>query len=236
MFYLRSWMTTSSPDLAFATQDKALKAARQVMDQLGGSDHKPVLLRVEKNTTSTLPRWNYKKANWDHFTELMNELAVPINARSNRGARAITEAIIKSAEKAIPRGARKNYRPYWTEELEELENEVKTILPKGVYGAMYAEDMTIWATEEHTGSLVHLQMVLDALRMWRGKWLMKINAEKVTFATFTLSTKFQTVRLKKREHPLREEPFPTYLRVTFDKRLTRKAQSDKCQERGILRI
>ncbi|GFS03617.1 hypothetical protein ElyMa_006475400 [Elysia marginata] len=42
-FYSRSWMTTSTPDLAFATEDIALKTTRQVMDQLGGSDHKPVL-------------------------------------------------------------------------------------------------------------------------------------------------------------------------------------------------
>ncbi|GFS25227.1 RNA-directed DNA polymerase from mobile element jockey-like [Elysia marginata] len=131
-FYSRSWMTTSTPDLAFATEDIALKKTRLVMDQLGGSDHKPVLLRVEMNTarnaTSTLPRWNFKKANWDHFTAVTDELAVSINARSkntNREAKAITEAIIKSAKKAIPRGARKNYRLYWTEELEELENEVK---------------------------------------------------------------------------------------------------------------
>ncbi|GFR76671.1 reverse transcriptase-like protein [Elysia marginata] len=71
--------------------------------------------------------------------------------------------------------------------------------------------------------------------MWTEKWLMKINHEKATFTTFTLSTKSQTVRLKIGEHQLQEEPSPTYLEVTFDKRLTWKAQSDKCQERGILR-
>ncbi|GFS03926.1 hypothetical protein ElyMa_002900200 [Elysia marginata] len=84
-------------------------------------------MNTARNATSTLPRWNYKKANWDHFTTLTDELAVSINACSkntNLAAKAITEAIIKSAKKAIPRGARKNYRPYWTEELEELENEV----------------------------------------------------------------------------------------------------------------
>ncbi|GFR66183.1 hypothetical protein ElyMa_001963200 [Elysia marginata] len=101
------------------------------MDQLGGSDHKPVLLRVEMNTartaTPTLSGWNYKKANWDHLTALADGIAVSINTRSKnttRGAKAITEAIIKFAKEAIPRGARKNYRSYWTEELEELENEV----------------------------------------------------------------------------------------------------------------
>ncbi|GFR69730.1 hypothetical protein ElyMa_002057100 [Elysia marginata] len=89
-------------------------------------------MNTTRNATSTLPRWNYKKANWDHFTALTAKLAVTSTARSknaNRGTKAITEAIIKSAKKAIPvpRGARKNYRPrpYWTEKLEELENEIK---------------------------------------------------------------------------------------------------------------
>ncbi|GFS02434.1 selectin protein [Elysia marginata] len=84
--YLRSWTTNSTPDLAFATEAIAFKTTRQVMDQLRGSDHKPVLMRVEMNTTrnatSALPNWNYKKANWDHFTALTDKLAVPINARS----------------------------------------------------------------------------------------------------------------------------------------------------------
>ncbi|GFR60787.1 RNA-directed DNA polymerase from mobile element jockey [Elysia marginata] len=115
-------------------------------------------------------------------------------------------------------------------------NDIQTIVPKGVYGTMYADDMAIWATEEYTGTAqARLQLALDALRMWTEKWLMKINPEKTTFTTFTLSTKSQTVHLKIGDHQLREEQSPTYLGVTFDKRLTWKAQTDKCQERGILR-
>ncbi|GFR86745.1 RNA-directed DNA polymerase from mobile element jockey [Elysia marginata] len=115
-------------------------------------------------------------------------------------------------------------------------NDCQTILPKGVYGAIYADDMAIWTTEEYIGTAqARLQLALEALRMWTEKWLMKINPEKTTYTTFTLSTKSQTVHLKIGEHQLREEPSPTYLGVTFDKRLTRKAQTDKCQEWGILR-
>ncbi|GFR99360.1 hypothetical protein ElyMa_004526600 [Elysia marginata] len=78
--------------------------------------------------------------------------------------------------------------------------------------------------EEYSGTAqMCLQMALDALRMWKEKWLMKVDAEKTTLTTFTLSTKFQTVRLEIGEYKLREEPFPTYLGVTFDKRLTWKA-------------
>ncbi|GFS03623.1 RNA-directed DNA polymerase from mobile element jockey [Elysia marginata] len=79
-------------------------------------------------------------------------------------------------------------------------NDIQTIIPKGVYGAIYADDMAIWATEEYTGTAqARLQLALEALRMWTEKWLTKINPEKTTFTTFTLSTTSQTVRLKIRE-------------------------------------
>ncbi|GFS18807.1 RNA-directed DNA polymerase from mobile element jockey-like [Elysia marginata] len=112
------------------------------------------------------------------------------------------------------------------------------MLPTAVYGAMYADDMAMWAIEEYTGTAqTRLRMAPDALRTWTEKWLMNINPEKTTFTTFTLSTKSQTVglRLKIGEHQLREEPSPTYRGVTFDKRLTWKALTDKCQKSGILR-
>ncbi|GFS08904.1 reverse transcriptase [Elysia marginata] len=70
---------------------------------------------------------------------------------------------------------------------------------------MYADDMAIWATQECTGTAqARLQLALDALRMWTGTWLMKINHN------FHI-IKFQTVRLKIGEHQLREESSPTYL-------------------------
>ncbi|GFR60643.1 hypothetical protein ElyMa_005412600 [Elysia marginata] len=33
-----------------------------------------------------------------------------------------------------------------------LMNDIQTILPTGVYGAMYSDDMAIWATEKYTGT------------------------------------------------------------------------------------
>lgn len=33
-----------------------------------------------------------------------------------------TSAILKAATESIPRGARKEYKPYWTEELQEVED------------------------------------------------------------------------------------------------------------------
>ena len=130
-YYSRSWMTTSTPDLAFATEEIALKTTREVDKQLGGSDHKPIILTVDmchkREQQPTFTRWNYKKANWDLFATLTDQLAVKLNARSHKVdkvAKELTQHILNAAKRAIPRGARKNYRPYWTDELEQLEAEV----------------------------------------------------------------------------------------------------------------
>ena len=63
-FYSRRWRTTSTPDLAFCTEDIHGDVTREVGEQLGGSDHRPVFLALSKTTASNpvLPRWNYKKA------------------------------------------------------------------------------------------------------------------------------------------------------------------------------
>ncbi|RUS82209.1 hypothetical protein EGW08_010023 [Elysia chlorotica] len=69
-------------------------------------------------------------------------------------------------------------------------NDIQKIIPKGVNAALYADDLAIWATEESIGTAkVRLQNALDNLKMWTHDWIMKVNAEKTTYTTFTLSTK-----------------------------------------------
>ena len=78
-YYSRSWMKTSTPDLAFATEDIALKTCREVDNQLGGSDHRPVILTIDnlpqRREAPHFTRWNYKKAKWDLFRSLTNEMS-----------------------------------------------------------------------------------------------------------------------------------------------------------------
>jgi endonuclease/exonuclease/phosphatase family metal-dependent hydrolase len=45
-FYSRRWHTTSTPDLAFVTDDLYARTTRTVLKQLGGSDHKPIKLSI----------------------------------------------------------------------------------------------------------------------------------------------------------------------------------------------
>ena len=52
--------------------------------------------------------------------------------------------------------------------------------------------------------------------MWTHDWIMKDNAEKITYTTFTLSTKKTSVILTLNGQKLREENNPKYLGITFD--------------------
>ena len=84
-FYSSCWHTTSTPDTALCTEDLHSITLREVGDQLGGSDHIPAYLTLEARTVqaSTLPRWNYKKANWPlyrHRTSILTN-RIPVYDR-----------------------------------------------------------------------------------------------------------------------------------------------------------
>ena len=75
----------------------------------------------------TFPRWNYSKADWVKFTTLSDKLCKSVkcdDSNVNKACENFNKAILEAANRRIPCGGRRNYRPYWTEELQELENEV----------------------------------------------------------------------------------------------------------------
>lgn len=123
-FYSRRWHTTTTPDLAFCTDDIHQKISRKVCDQLGGSDHRPVMLSIAETTTpvhAQLPRWNYKKANWSKFEARTNEITRDIEIEGkniNNVVKALNTGILKAAKDSIPRGVRKDYKPYWSNEIQ----------------------------------------------------------------------------------------------------------------------
>ena len=123
-FYSRRWKTTTSPDLAFCTDDLHKRSSRTVEDQLGGSDHRPVVITISGETNEKPKceaRWNYKKAKWKLFEIRTNELTkdLKIEGRNiNNVVRDFNNTVLKAAKECIPRGARKEYKPFWTEELQ----------------------------------------------------------------------------------------------------------------------
>ncbi|XP_012941411.1 uncharacterized protein LOC106012589 [Aplysia californica] len=129
-FYSRAWHSTTTPDLALCTENLHRHLSRTVETQLGGSDHRPVLLTIVESLpedSPKRPRWNYKKADWRLFRIRTNELTKNIAVFDKNINNAITEFnenILKSAKETIPRGVRKNYTPYWTPELQKTHNDL----------------------------------------------------------------------------------------------------------------
>ena len=106
-FYSRRWRSTTTPDLGFSTDDIEKSTSRTVLDQLAGSDHRPILIRMQLNmkrlSKFVPPRWNFKRANWAKFSHLLEGLTAKINPRSNqidRTTKQFQEAIKMQRSKA----------------------------------------------------------------------------------------------------------------------------------------
>ena len=102
---------------------------REVGDQLGGSDHRPAYLTLEARTVqaSTLPRWNYKKANWSlyrHRTSILTNSIQVYDRDMNIVIKECNNYVLHAAKESIPKGVRKDYKPYWNEDLNNKHNEL----------------------------------------------------------------------------------------------------------------
>ena len=118
-------------------------------------------------------------------------------------------------------------------------NDILKDMPSNIRGAIYADDLVIWCTEEHLPTAqFRLQLALDRLNDWTKKWFVKINAAKTTFTIFTLSPKIRgsIVKLKIDDHFLKQDNNPTYLGITFDQTLTWRQQIEKAETRAKSRL
>ena len=93
--------------------------------------------------------------------------------------------------------------------------------------------MVLWCSGEHlTTANYRLQQALNILERWT-KWLLvKINPRKTTYTIFSFSTKELKAKLHINGRTLLAENNPTYLRVTFDRRLTWKQQTEEAEARA----
>ena len=127
-FSSRRWILASTPDLAFATEDLSRKNSRKVLSQLAGSDHRLAInLQYRPSNPKTFPTWNCNKADWEMFSRLTNEYCKtgkPDHFNIIKATDSFNQSILRAASETISRCALKNYRPHWTEELQELDDDV----------------------------------------------------------------------------------------------------------------
>ncbi|KAK7108155.1 hypothetical protein V1264_015944 [Littorina saxatilis] len=188
-YYSRAWRTTSSPDLAIATDDVAQITTREVSSQLGGSDHKPVILNMneERNTTTQkqTPRWNYKKAKWGMFQQLLDKNCRKLDFKDqnlNQHAELFCQAVLKAAKNSIPRGSRKNYKPGWNSHLQQLHDMLSSA----------REAMELNPTDENVTAhnRARAEFTREKLQQLRNSWHEKtqsLNMEKDTTKLWQLA-------------------------------------------------
>nr|KAG5697608.1 hypothetical protein BaRGS_001033 [Batillaria attramentaria] len=127
--YSRAWKTSSTPDLAIATDDIHRLSTRAVSTQLGGSDHLPVTITISSigcTEHNMAPSWNLKRANWTTFREKADHLCKDISQSQhlNKNVQLLSDAVLQAAKVSIPRGKRRQYRPYWSDHLAQLHTEL----------------------------------------------------------------------------------------------------------------
>jgi len=110
-------------------------------------------------------------------------------------------------------------------------------MPKGVKGALYADDLVLWCSEENIATAnVRMREALAQLERWTKNWIVKVNEGKTRYTLFTIKTKVPKINLNFNGHILKEDKTPIYLGVTFDPRLTWKEQIQKNKTNATLRM
>jgi len=116
-------------------------------------------------------------------------------------------------------------------------NDILAGMPKKVKGAIYADDLVLWCSEEKLDvARAWIQAALKTLQKWTSTWLVTVNPNKTAYTIFSLSTKRQKTHLTLNGIPLQQEQSPKYLGVTFDTRMTWKKHIENTTARAKRRL
>ena len=128
-FYSSRWNTGTNPDLAFASVGPySCFPDRRVLDTFPRSQHRPSLITPPRFAMAVpsmiVKRWNFRKAIWSHYIDLINKFAKtllpPDSLDVDAAKQDFCNTIKKAAKKTIPRRYRNNYIPCWDAECESL--------------------------------------------------------------------------------------------------------------------
>ena len=127
-FEFGRWRSKTNPDVTFSTPIRDTIPTRTILDRFPRSQHRPSLIQIPPlifPTTSTpVPRWNFRKADWSKFkqlcTGLAEQLPLPCKTNINSVYQVFTSNLKAAARLSIPRGFRKSYIPTWDENCSNL--------------------------------------------------------------------------------------------------------------------
>ena len=77
-------------------------------------------MTTRKSKPDRRARWNFRRANWNSYKELSDQLLSSIEKEeAEQFNEAFVAAILKASAQSIPRGSVQHYKPFWTPTLEE---------------------------------------------------------------------------------------------------------------------
>jgi len=127
-FHSCRWNTGTNPDLAFVNLAGPLPH-RTILEPFPKSQHRPSLIPpinpIEPLTAKPVLRWNFRKARWEHFTNLTelgaDSLPDP-SSNADTAYSAFCQLLHSSARMSIFRGCRRQYIPTWDSECDQRYN------------------------------------------------------------------------------------------------------------------
>ena len=115
--------TESAIDLSLCSPELGTWFDWSVDSDVHCSDHYPISITTTFNhqgTTSFVPHWNLKKAEWEKFSELCNNIQLEHEDNSDQYISGITQAISTAATQTIPKTKpprNKPSVPWWSPEI-----------------------------------------------------------------------------------------------------------------------
>ena len=79
---------------------------------------------LTSHNPKTFPRWNYKKADWEMFSRLTMNTARQSRLTTSTSTTPLTASTSPCSSETVPGSTCKNSRPYWTQQLQGLEDQV----------------------------------------------------------------------------------------------------------------
>ena len=122
-------------------------------------------------------------------------------------------------------------------------SDISEIIPKEIYHALFADDLCIWTTNKSLKSSKKcLQIAINKISLYCKTWGLKINKSKTTYSVFTTAgyrktyEKLNKINLTIDNSRIPLEPFPKFLGIYLDPKLSFERHFDETSKKVISKI
>ena len=213
-FMSARWKKGYNPDLAFVSSRHFSSFERTVGDPVPKSQHRPVIIStkpaVKALESNGIPRFNFRKANWEKFTAELDARISSIEADAEK-YEDFRKLVWEVAKRHIPRGCRENYIPCLNDESKELyEKYIKAYNadPFSEETIQLGEELTSLLADESTQRWIELITNTDMTHNSKKAWatIKRLNSEKHTQTRIAAVTPNQVAnQLLQNGKPLNKE-------------------------------